>query len=359
MYLRIWLRLPIDGRRGLIMKGRNAQVARIYKILTILEGAPHGLTVADLVKHLDDRGFDVGKRTVYRDLDALRAAGFPLEERGKSDDQGTRWTLERAMRVNHYLVLNARELLSLYLARSVLMPLKETPFYEDLLSTFHKIEEKLGNKSQVFLQELREDLHFEPGPRWGLGLDPDTVDTVRAACTERQVLSVTYNSANSGTVGKRELGPQFLYFAKGSLYLIAEDLGDHVTKTFSLARMSGAEMLDAKYEGDIADPDTYFGSAFGIYRSDQPVTVKLMFTSVVAPFVKERRWHDSQRVVAREHGQIEMNLEVGLTPELVQWVLGFGANVRVLEPEALRHRIKSAAEDVVAQYATSKTQAAG
>jgi predicted DNA-binding transcriptional regulator YafY len=84
-----------------------------------------------------------------------------------------------------------------------------------------------------------------------------------------------------------------------------------------------------------------------------------MFTSVASPFVKERRWHDSQRVVARERGQIELNMEVGLTPELVQWVLGLGANVRVLEPEALRHRIKSGAEDVVAQYATSKTQAAG
>ncbi|MBM4254120.1 MAG: transcriptional regulator [Deltaproteobacteria bacterium] len=341
------------------MKGRNAQVARIYKILTILEGAPHGLSVADLASHLQDRGFDVGKRTVYRDLDALRAAGFPLEERGKSDEQGTRWALERAMRVNHYLVLNSRELLSLYLARSVLMPLKDTPFYEDLLSTFHKIEEKLGSKSQVYLRELSDELHFEPGPSWGLGLVPDVVETVRAACTERHRLRVTYSAASSGVTGERELGPQFLYFSKGSLYLIAEDFKDNVTKTFSLARMSAASMLDTPYDGAVTDPDSYFASAFGIYRSSEPVLVKLLFTPALAPFVKERRWHTSQKVIVRDQGRIELSLEVGLTPEIVQWVLGFGANVSVVEPPALQAMIRDEAARVVDLYGRKGERAAG
>nr|MBP7864181.1 HTH domain-containing protein [bacterium] len=114
------------------MKGRNSQVVRIYKLITILEGAPHGLSISDLTTRLNDRGFEVDKRTIYRDLDALKAAGFPLEERGKTEDQGTRWTLERSIKVSKALVLNARELLALYLARSALIPLKETPFFTDL-----------------------------------------------------------------------------------------------------------------------------------------------------------------------------------------------------------------------------------
>ena len=33
--------------------------------------------------------FEVTKRTVYRDLEALKAAGFPLDEKGKDTENGT------------------------------------------------------------------------------------------------------------------------------------------------------------------------------------------------------------------------------------------------------------------------------
>jgi proteasome accessory factor B len=336
------------------MKGRNGQVARIYKILTLLEAAPHGLSVTDLADRLHERGFEVGKRTIYRDLDALRAAGFPLEERGKSEDQGTRWTLERTTRVSHYLVLNARELMALYLARGALTPLKDTPFYADLKATFDKIEDKLGDKSQAYLDELGQDLHFEPGPRWGLGLDPDVVDTVRAAATERQLLSLTYSSANSGKTNQRTLGPHFLYFAKGSLYLVAEDTGDGVIKIFSVPRMSEVRMLDQEYKTELVDPEEYFSSAFGIYRGKEPKTVCIRFGAKIGPYIRERRWHPSQRLVNRDHGMVELSLDVDITPELLQWILGFGPNAEVLEPASLIETIQKEALQTLQIYQNRK-----
>jgi predicted DNA-binding transcriptional regulator YafY len=336
------------------MKGRNSQVSRVYRVLSILEGAPHGLTVSDLAERLQERGFEVGKRTIYRDLDALRAAGFPLEERGKSDEQGTRWTLERNAKVNHYLVLSSRELMGLYLARSVLSPLKDTPFYQDLVSTFQKIEEKLGNKSQGFLEELGQELHFEPGPRWGLGINPDVVDTIRAACNERQLLRVQYSSTNSGKTSHRKIGPHFLYFAKGSLYLVAEDIDEKTVKIFSVPRIGEATMLDQAYSGQISDPEEYFSASFGIYRGEKPEQVRVQFGPKVAAYVRERRWHSSQRVIAKEHGSIEIQMEVAQTPELVQWILGFGSQATVIEPEELATAIQNEAKETIDQYQTKK-----
>lgn len=325
------------------MKGRNGQVARIYKIISLLEGAPHGLTVGELGDRLEERGYEVGKRTLYRDLEALRLAGFPLEEKGKSDDMGVRWTLERNARINHYLVLSSRELLALYLARSVLEPLRETPFYEDLAATFHKIEDKIGTQSQKHLNELSQDLHFEPGPRWGLGLNPDVIDTVRAAVTEKHVLSIVYASVNSGTHRQRRVGPQFLYFARGSLYLVAEDLEDQKVKVFGLPRISSAVMTADEYTGGEGDPDQFFNHSFGVYRGAQPIRVQVLFGPKVSSFVKERRWHASQTVVMKEGGWIEVSLDVSLTPELVQWILGFGSNARVMAPHELIKQVQDEA----------------
>lgn len=332
------------------MKGRNAQVSRIYKILNILEGAPHGLSVSDLCDRLHDRGFEVGKRTVYRDLDALRSAGFPLNEKGKDDVNGTRWTLEKTTKVSHYLVLSARELIALYLARGMLSPLKETPFFEDLTTTFSKIEEKLTGKGQSFLDEVSNDFHFEPGPKWGLGLNPDVIETVRAACTERHQLKVNYSSTNSQSTRDRVLGPHFLYFAKGSLYLVAEDLGDGKNKIFSVPRVNNAEMLDVPYDGESVDPENYFDTAFGIYHASEPVQIKLEFSHPVSTFIRERRWHHSQRVIAKENDKIELQLEVGITPELVQWILGYGPSVKVLGPDSLKSEVKEQAQKTLQIY---------
>ena len=207
------------------MSGRNSQVARIYTLLQVLEGAPQGLSVKELMDRVVDRGHEVKQRTIYRDLEALQQAGFPLScEDNATDSNASRWTLERLTRVNEHFILSTRELLALFLARGVLAPLRDTPFYVDLNSIFKKIEERVGPKGREYFQELSGEMHFEPGPRWGLGLDPVLLETVQACCAERQVLEVRYSSANSGDKRVRKLGPHYLLFAKGSVYLIAEDL---------------------------------------------------------------------------------------------------------------------------------------
>ena len=129
-------------------------------------------------------------------------------------DKGAQWILESTTKLSHYLVLNSRELMASYLARGMLSPLKETPFFDDLTSTFNKIEEKLSDRGQNFLSEMSTELKFEAGPKWGLGLDPDIIDTIRSACTERHQLKINYSSNNSKTVRDRILDRTFYIFQR-------------------------------------------------------------------------------------------------------------------------------------------------
>jgi predicted DNA-binding transcriptional regulator YafY len=55
-------------------------------------------------------------------------------------------------------------------------------------------------------------------------------------------------------------------------------------------------------------------------------------------------------VVNKADGSILLSLDVALTPELVQWVLGFGAFVRVVQPAALAEKISESAAQIVALY---------
>ncbi len=332
------------------MSGRNSQVSRIYKLLTLLENAPHGLTAQELRGRMEDRGFEVSQRTIYRDLDALRGAGFPLDEKVSDGNEGSRWTLDRTTKIHQHLVINSREILALCLAKGTLLPLQATPFYADLTSFFNKIEEKFGEKNRAFMAEIVNEIHFEPGPVWGLGISPEIIDTIMAACSERQWLSIVYYSANSGETTERRVGPQFLYYSKGALYFVAEDRGDGVIKHFSVARIQKATLLEEPYDAAIQDPKTYFAGSFGVYRGDKTESVKLLFDRKIASYIKERKWHPSQQTIVRNQGVVELNLEVAITPELVQWVLGFGPNVTIKEPISLKDKIQEQAEATLQLY---------
>jgi proteasome accessory factor B len=329
-------------------ENRNMQVARIFQVLAILQSSRKGRTVAEIENALIDRGFEVQKRTVYRDIDALETAGFPVVR-----DEGSpqRIRVEDEARINGYLVLSPREILALYLAEGALQPLANTPFHDDLKGLFAKIDDKLGTGSREHLREIRDGFKFDPGPRWGLGMDPDVIDTLRAACAERHVLTGVYASASSNTTRERRIGPHYLYFAKGSLYLVGEDLEDSKIKVFSAPRFKSIAMTDEAYTGAVSTPEEYFQGAFGLYKdASTPVDVSIQFSKQIAPYVSERKWHASQAVIKKEDGSIIMNLHCQANLELVRWILGFGSNARVIAPKELIDAVREESRQVAKIY---------
>lgn len=52
---------------------RGDQLALQWRVIRAIEASPGGLTVAEIAKREE-----TGIRTIYRDLEAIQAAGFPL-----------------------------------------------------------------------------------------------------------------------------------------------------------------------------------------------------------------------------------------------------------------------------------------
>jgi proteasome accessory factor B len=137
---------------------------------------------------------------------------------------------------------------------------------------------------------------------------------------------------------------------------VAEDSKDGKVKTFSLPRFRSAEMTDEIYEGRKIDPEAFFANSFGVFHTQEPTQVKLRFSTIAAAYVKERRWHSSQRVISKADGTIELLLDVGITPDLVQWVLGFGNQVEVIEPAQLKDKIVQSAESIINLYSSGSAK---
>src|SRR5207245_6797438 len=80
--------------------------------------------------------------------------------------------------------------------------------------------------------------------------------------------------------------------------------------------------------------------SFGIFVDEKyPVeNIEVSLAARWASFVRSHRWHRSQESFVRA-GRIHVRLRVRVCPEIVSWILGFGADVRVIEPQSLRRRV--------------------
>jgi proteasome accessory factor B len=80
------------------------------------------------------------------------------------------------------------------------------------------------------------------------------------------------------------------------------------------------------------------------------VEVRLRFSPAAAPRVRESVWHHSQRLEDLPNGGCELSMHVGGIKEVRAWVLGWGADVEVLAPDALRDEVGDHARRMTAMY---------
>ena len=86
------------------------------------------------------------------------------------------------------------------------------------------------------------------------------------------------------------------------------------------------------------------------FETGKTKTVRLRLDDFAARLASERIWHKSQKLTPLDAGGAEMTLEVGIAPDLENWILGWGSHAVVLEPAELRAQIASTARAMALQY---------
>ncbi len=70
-----------------------------------------------------------------------------------------------------------------------------------------------------------------------------------------------------------------------------------------------------------------------------------LFEAKVGRFVRRRLWHPTQKITKTDRG-VELTVQVAGTTKLKTWILGWGDQVEVLEPESLRDEIPTEVANV-------------
>jgi predicted DNA-binding transcriptional regulator YafY len=126
---------------------RGDQLSRQWKIIQTLISSRMGKSAADLAEELECH-----PRTVYRDLEALQLAGFPIYN--EKVEGKHRWSLLDTVKHHIPVPFNLPELMALYFSRDMLKVFKDTVFYESLESLFRKIKTTLPPESVKYMEQV-------------------------------------------------------------------------------------------------------------------------------------------------------------------------------------------------------------
>jgi len=322
---------------------RGDQLARQWMIFQKLLTSKYGKTVNDLAYDLDCH-----PRTVYRDLDALQAAGFPIYNE-RVNGTGF-WALLESARKPVPVPFSLSELMALYFSRDAIKALKETVFYDSLETLLKKIKATLPADAEKYLQQVEKSLTVGSEPYKKYGKFSKVIDTLNKSIIEKKAVEIVYYTMSRKKMTRREVEPYKLWFYGGGFYLIGHCRRKKEVRIFAVERIKALDPTDKSFK---VPADFNFGDfmrhSFGVFRGE-PKRVSIFFDADVAEYVKEKVWHDSQQIQDQDDGSIVFSVDIAVTRELRLWIMHWGASAVVLEPEELRDEILSEAAEMLAGY---------
>ncbi len=172
------------------------------------------------------------------------------------------------------------------------------------------------------------------------------------ATLKRKRLQVSYFARSSNATTERELSPQRLAFYRGNWYLDAWCHLREGLRSFSLDGIKSALLLDKKAKNvDEATLDEILASGYGIYSGKRTQWASLRFSPSAALWVGAEEWHPQQKSHIEADGSLVLEVPYSEDRELVMDILRHSAEVEVLSPETLRHRVRDALLAAVKNYA--------
>lgn len=288
---------------------------RLFRILYyLLEKG--GATAPELA-----REFEVSQRTIYRDIEALSGSGIPVyTEPGRGG--GIRllggYVLEKAP-------FTEEERLELLTA---LQSMAATGRAADG-GTLTKLSALFGLDAGDWLE-----VDFS---RWGdFTQDNARFETLKTAVTRHREVLLTYENT-AGACSERRVQPLKLAFRSKEWYLKAFCLERQDFRIFKLNRITALQLTDTTFA-----PKQYPPGEIG----PQP-----QFPEIVLRFPKELAYRafdefDPERIERCPDGSLIARARMPADDWLVGYLLSFGPQVTVLEPEYLRGMLARAAKEI-------------
>lgn len=325
---------------------QKTRILELYRLLLRESDEEHPLTVADISEHLEAIGMPVNRKTVMDDLHALADAGVDLiSNRGKGG--------------GYFIGARAFESAELKL---LLDAVQSSRFISEARSNA-MIKKLLEQTSRYEERHLRRSIYVSGRVKSENAELLHTVDMIHAAIlSDRRISFLYYDWTHEHRLEPRhggeryEVSPCMLSWDNEFYYLLAYDEKSEslrhyrVDKMRRIARGTGERRGRELWEPICKNPAAYENELFGKFGGEETM-VLLSVDRALAGVIVDRFGEDVPFLSDGAGAEtFRVSVKVRVSPVFLSWVMQFGARMRVLYPESVRHEMRALAEKILASH---------
>ncbi len=307
----------------------------------------HPVSMAQLIKMLEENGIAAERKSIYDDLEALRSYGLDLLQSGAGRASGY-YVASRDFELPELKLLVDSVQSSKFITQKKTMSLIGKI---EGLASVHQARQ-LGR--QVFVKNriktMNESIYYN-------------VDEIHRAIAEDRKLRFHYFEY---TVQKQRrlrrdgawyaLSPFALTWDDENYYMVAYDSGEARIKHFRVDKMCDIslqqEARDGKEVYAAMDMGLYARKTFGMFTGSE-VEVKLRFENSLVGVVLDRLGRDVMLVPEGE-GHFTVRTPVVVSPQFFGWMCGLGTQAKVLEPAQVAAQMRAHVDGIRQLYAENE-----
>lgn len=292
-----------------------------------------------IVYHLLEKGkstapelaekFEVSIRTIYRDLDTISAAGIPIyATQGKGG----------GIFIMQDFVLN-KSLLSEQEKEQILMAL------QGISATEHnQTDELLMKLSGLFQSKVTNWIEVDFSEWYKNTPNYDVFNLIKNAIFNQYTITFSY-FAREGNYSNRTVEPIKLIFKNKDWYLYGFCLLRNDFRFFKLTRIKDLEISSDTFIREVKSSH----KIETVIKNKNFIHAKLKFSPKVAFRVYDEF---TDNVSKDNQGNLYVNIDLPDNETLFSYILSFGDNVEILEPDYLRHSMKEKLALMLEKYIT-------
>lgn len=291
------------------------------------------------------KALEVSERTIRGDLDFLRDRyEAPLawsRARGYFYTDAN-WRLPS-------IPLSQGELFALVLGARMLSAYGGSVYRQQLQSAIVQLGQRLPEKIWVDLQHLADEcVLFRQGAE--LDLDAEVWYVLEQAAQQQRQVWMRYATPGK-PVSERKFDPYMLHFSSHNPYVTGWCHSRQEPRWFRVDRIREIRLLEEQF---VVNPsynrETHLESAFQWEVGGSLQEVVVWFDAPTAPYIRERKWHRTQRIEEHGDGSLTLQFVVPGLNEVKRWVLFYGRGAVVRAPSELVGMMREEVVEMLEKY---------
>ena len=321
---------------------QKSKILHLMRLFYERTDEEHGLTVGEIIESLDSMGITAERKSIYDDIETLRAFGMDIE-------------LRKEKQFRYHLVSRDFELPELKLLVDSVQSSKFIS-HKKSLELIGKLE---GLTSRHQAQRLSRQVYVQNRVKTMNESIYYTVDLIHEAISTNAQIRFQYFDwsvdkekvlRHGGKVYR--VSPFALTRDDENYYLIAYEAESDMIRHYRVDKMLNLGVLEEKREGAERFQDfdlaVYTKKTFGMYRGEETLVTIRCKNSLSGVMID--RFGREVSIFKRDDGCFDLNVKVAISPVFLSWLMIFGNDLEVISPTSVREELAGLAEKILEKY---------